>query len=57
MQNTMRSTLKDVTKAANLITLPDVYLRLKSILDEPDFAMAEITLISAWQKTPNFQKI
>jgi HD-like signal output (HDOD) protein len=45
MQKIIGSTLKNVTKTAKLITLPDVYLRLKSILDEPDFAMAEITLI------------
>ena len=34
----------DVTRAAKLISLPEVYLRLKSILDDPDFAMAEVAV-------------
>ncbi len=41
----MSTTLRDVTRAAKLISLPDVYLRLKSILDDPDFAMAEIAVV------------
>lgn len=41
----MDATIKHVTKAAKLISLPDIYLRLKSILDEPDFTMAEIAVM------------
>lgn len=41
----MDTTWSDVKKAAKLITLPDVYLRLKSILDDPDFAMAEVAVV------------
>lgn len=41
----MENTWRDVTKAARLITLPDVYFRLKSILDDPDFTMAEVAVI------------
>lgn len=33
---------RDVRKEAKLVSLPDVYLRLKNILDEPDFTMAEV---------------
>ena len=40
----MDTTWKDVTQAARLISFPDVYLRLKDILDDPDFAMAEIAV-------------
>lgn len=36
---------RDVIKGAKLISLPDVYLRLKSILDDPDFAMAEVAVV------------
>lgn len=38
----MDKTFRDVKKAAKLISLPDVYLRLKSILDNPEFTMAEV---------------
>ncbi|MCU7931414.1 MAG: HDOD domain-containing protein [Candidatus Thiodiazotropha sp. (ex Codakia rugifera)] len=31
-----------VTENAKLISLPDVYLRLKSVIDDPDFAMSDI---------------
>jgi HD-like signal output (HDOD) protein len=41
----MNTTLKEVTKAAKLISLPEVYFRLKSILEEPDFSMAEVAVI------------
>ena len=41
----MGTTIKDVTRAAKLITLPEVYLRLRSILDDPDFAMAEVAVV------------
>lgn len=41
----MNSRLDDVTQKAELISLPDIYLRLKSILDDPDFAMAEVAVV------------
>lgn len=41
----MSSKLSDVINAAKLITLPDVYLRLKSLLDSPDFSMAEVAVV------------
>ena len=41
----MDTTWRDVRKEAKLVSLPDVYLRLKSILEEPDFAMAEIAVV------------
>lgn len=40
----MGSTLEDVSRAAKFVSLPDVYLRLRSILDDPDFAMAEVAV-------------
>lgn len=36
---------EDVTKKAKLISLPDVYLRLKSVLEDPDFTMAEVAVV------------
>ena len=35
---------EDIKKEAKLVSLPDVYLRLKEILDDPDFAMAEVVI-------------
>ncbi len=35
---------EDIKREAKLVSLPDVYLRLKDILDDPDFAMAEIAI-------------
>jgi HD-like signal output (HDOD) protein len=32
-------------RAAKLVSLPEVYLRLKSILDDSDFAMAEVAVV------------
>ncbi len=40
----MDTTWKDIRKEAKLVSLPDVYLRLKNILDNPDFTMAEVAL-------------
>ena len=39
------TTLKDVLRTAKLFSLPDIYLRLKNLLKEPDFAMAEVAVI------------
>ena len=34
-----------VVKSAQLISLPDIYLELKQLLDEPDFSMVEVALL------------
>lgn len=41
----MNTALKDVIKTAQLFSLPDVYLRLKSLLDDPDYAMGEVAAL------------
>lgn len=41
----MSAALQDVINAAKLFSLPAVYLRLKNILDDQDFAMAEIAVV------------
>ena len=41
----MPKSLASLTETANLITLPEVYIRLKSILDEADYAMAEVAVL------------
>ena len=34
-----------VVQAAKLISLPDIYTKLKSLIDEPDYTMAEVALL------------
>lgn len=34
-----------IVKSALLISLPEVYLQLKALLDDPDFTMAEVSLL------------
>lgn len=41
----MNPAFETVTKGAKLVTLPDIYLRLKEILDGPDYAMAEVAIV------------
>ena len=41
----MNTELKDVIKTAQLFSLPDVYLRLKELLDDPDYAMGDVAAI------------
>lgn len=41
----MNTALKDVIKTAQLFSLPDVYLRLKSLLDDPDYEMGEVAAV------------
>ena len=41
----MNTALNDVIKTAQLFSLPDVYLRLKALLDEPDYAMGEVAAV------------
>jgi HD-like signal output (HDOD) protein len=38
----MPSVWEKVTENAKLISLPDVYLRLKSVLDDPDYCMGDV---------------
>ena len=38
------STWEDIKREAKLVSLPNVYFRLKEILDDPDFAMAEVAI-------------
>lgn len=41
----MDKTFREVKKATQLISLPDVYLRLKSVIDAPEFTMDEVAEI------------
>ena len=41
----MSMELQAVINATTFFSLPDVYLRLKNILDDPDFAMAEVAVV------------
>lgn len=41
----MNKTFREVTKAAKLISLPDIYLRLRAILDDQDYNMAEVAVV------------
>ncbi len=34
-----------VVKSAQLISLPDIYFKLKELIDDPDFTMAEVALL------------
>ena len=34
-----------VVKSAQLISLPDIYLKLKELMDDPDYTMAEVALL------------
>ena len=38
----MSTIWEQVTAGAKLISLPDIYLRLRSVLDDPDFSMSEV---------------
>ena len=41
----MNTPLESITRQAELISLPDIYLQLRNILDDPDFAMAEVAVV------------
>ena len=34
-----------VVKSAQLISLPDIYIKLKELMDDPEYTMAEIALL------------
>ncbi len=44
----MSNSLKDLGNAAQLVSLPDIYLRLKGLLEEPDYAMAEVAVLISY---------
>lgn len=41
----MNNLQKEVTEAVRLISLPKVYLRLRTILDDPDYSMADVASV------------
>lgn len=41
----MNDTFSEVIKAARLVSLPDIYLRLRTILADPEFTMAEVAVV------------
>lgn len=41
----MNSIYTDLLKTARLVSLPDIYLRLRSVLDDSDFTMAEVAVV------------
>lgn len=41
----MSSYTDKIKSAARLVTLPDIYFKLKSLLDDPDYTMAEVALL------------
>lgn len=43
----MNQTIQKIKQAARLITLPDIYFQLKSLLSDPDFTMAEVAVLVA----------
>ncbi len=38
----MSTTLESISQRAKLVTLPDIYLRLKSVLDDPDSNLSDV---------------
>jgi hypothetical protein len=34
-----------VAKTAQLISLPDIYIKLKELMDDPDYTMAEVAIL------------
>ena len=41
----MNTAFENITKQTELISLPDIYFRLREVLDDPDFAMAEVAVV------------
>ncbi|MDJ0784557.1 MAG: HDOD domain-containing protein [Desulfosarcinaceae bacterium] len=41
----MNATLEKIKRSARLISLPDIYFRLRELLAQPDFTMAEVALL------------
>ena len=40
-----QTVFQKVVKSAQLISLPDIYMELKELLDEPDYSMVEVALL------------
>ncbi len=40
-----RAIMEKIEQSAQLVSLPQIYLRLKELLSEPDFTMAEVSLL------------
>lgn len=41
----MNTAFETITEKAELVSLPDIYVRLRNLLDEPDFSMAEVAVV------------
>ncbi|MCB1758311.1 MAG: HDOD domain-containing protein [Gammaproteobacteria bacterium] len=41
----MSTVWEQVTAGAKLVSLPDLYIRLRAVLDDPDFAMADVAQV------------
>lgn len=40
-----QAVFKKVAQSAQLVSLPDIYLKLKELIDDPDYTMAEVALL------------
>lgn len=45
LQNDPEALFHRIISQARLITLPDIYLRLKTLMEDPDYTMAELALL------------
>ena len=43
----MAVSLEEITSAAKLVTLPDLYIRLRAVIDDPDFYMGQVAEVIA----------
>ena len=43
--DTVNTNFETITREAELLSLPDIYLKLRNVLDSPDFAMAEVAVV------------
>lgn len=41
----MNTLLEKVKRSARLVSLPDIYFRLRELLDQPDHTMAEVAVL------------
>ena len=41
----MNTAFETITEKAELVSLPDIYIQLRNVLDDPDFAMAEVAVV------------
>ena len=45
LQQGRHKMFQQVVKSAQLITLPDIYIKLKELMEEPDYTMAEVAVL------------